>query len=90
MASAPGAPETARPEFFHRIAEPASADARRRLVERGLVGRVELRNVEFEGHAQALRARGGGGMTPALWDGARLHEGRDPVLAALDRLAAAP
>jgi hypothetical protein len=89
MASATGAPAPARPELFHRIAEPASADARRRLVERGLVGRVELRNVEFETHAQALRARGGG-ATPALWDGARLHEGREAVLAALERLAAAP
>jgi hypothetical protein len=90
MASTPGTSAPARPELFHRIAEPASADARRRLVERGLTGRVELRNVEFESHARALRARGGGGATPALWDGTRLHEGRDPVLAALDRLAPAP
>ncbi|HET9594890.1 MAG TPA: hypothetical protein VFP65_04870 [Anaeromyxobacteraceae bacterium] len=88
MASAPGAP--ARPELFHRIAETASAEARRRLVERGLVGRVELRNVEFSSHAEALRARGGSGATPALWDGERLHQGGGPVLAALDRLAAAP
>lgn len=75
-------------ELYHRIEEPASAEARRRAVAVGLVGRLALRNVHFERHAAALAARGGTGATPALWDGAALHQGRDAVLVALDRLAA--
>jgi hypothetical protein len=82
---APGPP---RPELFHRIAEPASAEARRRLGAIGLAGQVEFRNVEFDVHRQALAARGGGEATPALWDGERLHQGGAEVLAALDQLAA--
>jgi len=77
-----------RAELFHRIAEPDSAAARRRVSELALSGRVEFRNVDFESHRAALAARGGA-ATPALWDGARLHAGRDAVLAALDALAAA-
>jgi hypothetical protein len=79
----------ARAELFHRISEPDSAAARRRVGELGLVARVEFRNVDFESHRAALAARGGA-ETPALWDGARLHRGRADVLAALDALAALP
>ncbi len=43
---------------------------------------VEFRNVAFDSHRDALAARGGG-ATPALWDGDRLHVGRDAVRAAL-------
>ena len=47
---------------------------------------LELRNADFESHRAALAARGGG-ATPALWDGARLHTGHDAVLAAIEVLA---
>jgi hypothetical protein len=75
----------AAPELFHRLDEPASAAARRRAVELGLVGRVDFRNVAFEEHGAALRALGGA-ATPALWDGKTLHVGQGPVIAALERL----
>jgi len=75
-----------RADLFHRISESDSAAARRRASELGLFARLELRNVESESDRAALAARGGG-ATPALWDGARLHVGRDAVLAALEALA---
>ncbi len=77
---------TERAELFHRIAESDSAVARRRAGELGIASRLELRNVDFESHRAALAARGGE-TTPALWDGARLHTGRDAVLSALEALA---
>lgn len=73
-------------ELFHRIEEPASAEVRRRASALGLMSRIALRNVHFEKHAAALAAHGGG-ETPALWDGAVLHRGREAVLEALERLA---
>jgi hypothetical protein len=73
-------------ELFHRIHEPDSAAARRRVAELGLLERVSFRNVDFESHRAAL-ATLGGGETPALWDGARLHVGLAAVTAALDALA---
>jgi hypothetical protein len=76
----------ARADLFHRISESDSAAARRRAGELGLFTRLELRNVEFESDRAALAAHGGG-ATPALWDGSRLHVGRDAVLAALEALA---
>jgi len=74
------------PELFHLLAEADSAAARRRAAALGLASRLEMRNVHFEEHRAALAARGGG-PTPALWDGARLHQGLDAVLAALERMA---
>ncbi len=76
----------ARAELFHRISENDSAAARRHAAELGVVERLELRNVDFESHRAALAARGGA-VTPALWDGLRLHVGREAVLAALEALA---
>jgi hypothetical protein len=73
-------------ELFHRLAEPASAAARKLVVELGLEARVEFRNVDFDSHREALAARGGA-ATPALWDGARLHVGLEPVRAALEAAA---
>jgi hypothetical protein len=49
-------------------------------------GRVALRNVHFESHAAALAGHGGG-RVPALWDGARLHEGLAATVAALEAAA---
>jgi hypothetical protein len=76
-----------RVDLFHRIAEKDSAEARRRIAELGILGKVDFRNVDFESHRVALGARGGGERTPALWDGTRLHVGREAVLAALECLA---
>jgi len=73
-------------ELFHRLAEPGSAEARRLVVALGLGGRVAFRNVDFPSHRDALAARGGA-ATPALWDGARLHEGLEAVREALLALA---
>jgi hypothetical protein len=70
-------------ELFHRLAEPASAAARKLVVDLGLADRVSFRNVGFDSHRDALAAHGGA-QTPALWDGARLHVGLDAVRAALE------
>ncbi|WP_242343029.1 hypothetical protein [Anaeromyxobacter terrae] len=75
----------AAPELFHRIAEPDSAAARRLVVALGLEGAIELRNVAFDSHRDALAGHGGG-ATPALWDGARLHVGLAAVRAALEAM----
>ena len=72
-------------ELFHRLAEPESAAARNLVRSLGLLDAVEFRNVAFDSHAAALAARGGG-RTPALWDGARLHVGLPAVRAALAAL----
>ena len=70
-------------ELFHAIADPDSAAARRKLGELALFERVAMRNVSFDSHRAAFEAHGGTRL-PALWDGARLHQGRDAVLAALE------
>jgi hypothetical protein len=69
-------------ELFHRIAEPASAEARRYVVDYALEDRVRMRNVAFE-EAQAAWKELGGHSTPALWDGEHLHQGAQAVLARL-------
>lgn len=71
--------------LYHRIGDPDSAAARRRVVELGLKPRVDFQNVDSEG-ADAF-AEHGGRRVPALWDGALLHEGRAAVLTQIDRLA---
>jgi hypothetical protein len=75
-----------RLELFHRLAEDDSAAARRLVREAGLLEAVLFRNVAFDAHRDALAARGGA-RTPALWDGARLHEGLAAVGAALSAAA---
>ena len=69
-------------ELFHRLSEPESASARRLVLALALEARVSFRNVAFDAHRDALAALGGA-ITPALWDGARLHVGLDAVRAAL-------
>ena len=76
----------ATPELFHRIAEPDSAAARQLAVALGLADAIAFRNVAFDTHREALAALGGG-ATPALWDGARLHAGLGAVRAALAEIA---
>ena len=63
--------------LFHRIAEPASARIRQRVVELGLKGRIDFQNAETDGK-DAL-ARLGGSATPALWDGRALTVGEAAV-----------
>lgn len=75
-----------RPELFHTIADPASAEARRLVIELGLEKRVRLRNVHYSEVEQDLKARGGA-ATPALWSDGRLVEGLAEVAAALAALA---
>lgn len=79
-------PPAATLELFHRLSEPDSARARRLVTALGLIDRVAFRNVAFESHRAALAKRGGG-ATPALWDGERLHVGTGPVRAALAAVA---
>jgi hypothetical protein len=73
-------------ELFHRLAEPDSAAARVLVRDLGLLEAVSFRNVAFASHAADLAAHGGG-ETPALWDGTRLHVGLAAVRAALAALA---
>lgn len=70
--------------LFHRIDDPDSAVVRRRVVELDLKPLIDFQNIATDG-AAAFAARGGR-RPPALWDGARLHEGREAVLAALETL----
>jgi hypothetical protein len=70
--------------LYHRIDDPDSAVVRRRVVELGLKPRVDFQNVDTDG-AEAW-ASAGGKLLPALWDGARLHEGTRAALAALESL----
>lgn len=75
-------------ELFHRIAEPDSAQVRRWLTAHDPDQRVALRNI-FHPEARADFERRGGTLTPALWDGERLHSGFRATLAALARLLGA-
>jgi len=70
--------------LYHRIDDPDSAAVRRRVVELGVKASVDFQNVDTDG--AAAFARLGGGRVPALWDGARLHEGKRAVLALLETL----
>ena len=70
-------------ELFHRIADTGSAKVRRFVSERELVEVLRFRNVDFDEHLEELKARGGDGTVPAVWDGERLHVGADAVIARL-------
>ena len=63
--------------LFHRIAEPASARIRLRVVELALKTRIEFLNAETDGKDELARL--GGSLTPALWDGRTLTVGEDAV-----------
>lgn len=69
-------------ELFHATNDEGSAEARKLVVDRGLVGRVRFRNVFYPEVRADLAARGGA-TTPAVWDGERLIEGRAAVVAFL-------
>lgn len=70
--------------LYHRIGDADSAAVRRRVIELDLKSRIDFQNVDDDG-AAAFAARGGRRI-PALWDGARLHDGKDAVLAVLETL----
>jgi hypothetical protein len=63
--------------LFHRIAEPASARIRLRVVELGLKPRIDFQNAETDGRDELARL--GGSATPALWDGRSLTVGEERV-----------
>ena len=72
-------------ELFHATNDAASAEARRLVVARGLVDKIRFRNVFYPEVRADLETRGGR-TTPAIWDGTRLIEGRDAVVALLGSL----
>ena len=72
-------------ELFHATNDEGSAEARKLVVDRALAGRIRFRNVFYPEVRADLDARGGK-TTPAIWDGERLIEGREAVLAFLTTL----
>ena len=71
-------------ELFNAIAEEPSARVRRYVMEHALEGEVRFRNVFYPEVVADLLARGGAvERLPALWDGQRLVEGAEAVLARL-------
>ena len=62
--------------LFHRIAEPASARIRLRIVELGLKPRIDFQYAETDAKDDP---RLGSAPTPALWDGRTLTVGEDQV-----------
>jgi hypothetical protein len=70
--------------LFHRVAEPASARIRQRVVELGLKPRIDFQNAETDGKDELARL--GGSVTPALWDGHDLIVGEADVARKLGTL----
>jgi hypothetical protein len=70
--------------LFHKIADADCAEVRRIIVERGLKPNIDFQNVLTD--AVDAFALVGGERVPALWDGTTLHQGRDAVITALDRM----
>lgn len=76
---------SARFELFNAIADPGSARARLHVMEHGLKAEVKFRNVFYPEVVADLVARGGHvDRLPALWDGERLVEGAEAVIARLE------
>lgn len=74
--------------LFHRVAEPASARIRSRVVELGLKQRVDFQNADTDGKDELARL--GGSMTPALWDGHALTVGESEIARKLATLEPDP
>ena len=69
--------------LFHRVAEPASARIRSRVVQLGLKPRIDFQNAETDAKDDP---RLGASPTPALWDGSTLTVGEDKVARRLSSL----
>jgi len=78
--------DVTQPEYtlFHRVAEPASARVRSRVVELGLKARIDFQNADTDGKDDLARLGGAG--TPALWDGHVLTVGESAVAQKLTTL----
>jgi cation diffusion facilitator family transporter len=79
-----------QPEYtlFHRLAEPASARIRSRVVALGLKTRIDFQNAETDGRDELTRI--GGSVTPALWDGRSLAVGESAIARKLATLGPEP
>jgi glutathione S-transferase len=74
-------------ELFHTIADPDCAAVRRGIVEMGLKGRIDFRNIDISADARAqLEARLGKVEVPALWTGERVIAGATAILGYLKTL----
>jgi hypothetical protein len=69
-------------ELFYIIADPACAQARRVVLDLGLKERVRFRNMYYPEVRHDFHTHAGSTL-PALWDGARLYEGLEAVVATL-------
>ncbi len=72
-------------ELFHAVNDTDSAKARSEIFARGLLDRVRFRNVFYDEVEADFRARGGTRL-PALWDGEKLVQGLEEVMAKLGKL----
>lgn len=72
-------------ELFHRIADPPSAKVRRYIRDQALEEKVRMRNIEYPEALADFQARGATSV-PALWDGERLYQGAEGVIARLSAL----
>ena len=75
-------------ELFHELSGAGNVRVRREIVARGLKPRIDFRNIYWPEDREAFEALRGT-RTPALWDGHRLHEGEEAVLACLRALGEA-
>ena len=72
--------------LYHRVADPASAAIRAKIVDEGLKPAIDFQNVDTDA-SEDFAARGGREV-PALWDGRRLYEGFHAVRLALGAIIA--
>ncbi len=69
-------------ELFHAISDASSARVRKYVVDHDLAEVIRFRNVHYEEVKSALQERGGTNA-PAMWDGEKLIEGADAIIARL-------
>jgi hypothetical protein len=69
-------------ELFHAIGDSSSARVRKYVVEHELTAEIRFRNVTYEEVQKDLTARGGT-SAPALWDGEKLVQGAEAIIARL-------
>lgn len=69
-------------ELFHAIGDASSARVRKYVVDHELTEHVRFRNLTYQEVQVDLTARGGT-TAPALWDGEKLVQGADAIIARL-------